>query len=72
MAEAYIYTAGPARALFFYGQDLIGVGKTLNDTTFDASITGEEVRGGPGNLLWGKYFHDSNLGIQITDVTCIA
>ena len=42
-------------------------GKTLSETTFDASITGEEVRGGPGNLLYGKYFHDSNLNIQITD-----
>ena len=42
-------------------------GKTLSDTTFDASITGEEVRGGPGNLLYGKYFHDPNLNIQITD-----
>ena len=64
---ANIFTAGPARALFFYGQQLIGVGKTLSETTFDASITGEEVRGGPGNLLYGKYFHDSNLNIQITD-----
>ena len=64
---ANIFTAGPARALFFYGQQLIGVGKTLSDTTFDSSITGEEVRGGPGNLLYGKYFHDSNLNIQITD-----
>ena len=64
---ANIFTAGPARALFFYGQQLIGVGKTMSDTTFDASITGEEVRGGPGNLLYGKYFHDSNLNIQITD-----
>lgn len=50
---ANIFTAGPARALFFYGQQLIGVGKTLSDTTFDTSITGEEVRGGPGNLLYG-------------------
>lgn len=64
---AYVFTAGPARALFFYGQQLIGVGKTLSETSFDASITGEEVRGGPGNLLYGKYFHDSNLNIQIID-----
>lgn len=64
---ANIFTAGPARALFFYGQQLIGVGKTLSDTTFDATITGEEVRGGPGNLLYGKYFHDSSLNISITD-----
>ncbi len=72
MSEAYKYTAGPARALFFYGQTLIGVGKTLSDTTFNSEITAEEVRGGPGNLLYGKYFHDSNLTIEITDVNCIA
>ena len=34
--------------------------KTLTDSTFDFSITGEEIRGGSGNALWGKYFHDSN------------
>lgn len=42
-------------------------GKTLSDTTFNSEITAEEVRGGPGNLLYGKYFHDSNLTIEITD-----
>jgi hypothetical protein len=62
-----IFTAGPARALFFYGQDLIGVGETLSDTTFDTSITAEEIRGGPGNLLYGQYFHDSSLTVSITD-----
>ena len=66
MAEK-IFTAGPARALFFYGQDLIGVGETLSDTTFDTSIAVEEVRGGPGNLLYGQYFHDSSLAVSITD-----
>lgn len=66
MAEK-IFTAGPARALFFYGQDLIGVGETLSDTTFDTSITAEEIRGGPGNLLYGQYFHDSSLTVSITD-----
>lgn len=67
MASANIFTAGPARALFFYGQDLIGVGTTLSDTTFDSSITAEEVRGGQGNLLYGQYFHDSSLTVSITD-----
>ena len=64
---ANIFTAGPARALFFYGQQLIGVGRTLSDTAFNSTITGEEVRGGQGNMLYGKYFHDSSLGIDITD-----
>ena len=66
MAEK-IFTAGPARALFFYGQDLIGVGETLSETTFDSSIAVEEVRGGPGNLLYGQYFHDSSLAVSIKD-----
>ena len=72
MAEVNIFTAGPARALFFYGQNLIGIGKTLSDTTFSTENTAEEVRGGPGNMLYGQYFHDSNLTVQITDVICIA
>ena len=65
--SANIFTAGPARALFFSGDQLIGIGKTLSDTTFNTSITAEEVRGGPGNLLYGQYFHDSSLTISITD-----
>ena len=67
MANQYQFLAGPGRALLFSGQTLIGVGKTFSETTFDASITGEEVRGGSGNLLFGKYFHDSNLNVTITD-----
>ena len=65
--SANIFTAGPARALFFSGDQLIGIGKTLSDTTFNTSITAEEVRGGPGNLLYGQYFHDSSLTFSITD-----
>lgn len=65
--SANIFTAGPARALFFSGDQLIGIGKTLSDTTFNTSITAEEVRGGPGNLLYGQYFHDSSLTVSITD-----
>ena len=64
MAEKYIYTAGPARALIFYGQNLIAVGNT--GITMD--LSNEEVRGGPGNLLYGKYFHDSSMNIEIEDV----
>ena len=41
--------------------------KTLTESTFNFSITGEEIRGGSGNALWGKYFHDSNLSVTLTD-----
>lgn len=46
--------------------------KTLTESTFNFSISAEEIRGGQGNALFGKYFHDSSLAITLTDVNCIA
>ena len=60
------------RALLFDGDNLIGVAKTLTESTFNFSISNEEIRGGQGNALFGKYFHDSNLAVTLTDVNCIA
>lgn len=41
--------------------------KTLTESTFDFTIASEEIRGGKGNALFGKYFHDSNVNITLTD-----
>lgn len=41
--------------------------KTLTDSTFDFSITAEDVRGGFGNALYGRYFHDSNMTVTLVD-----
>lgn len=41
--------------------------KTLTESTFNFSISNEEIRGGQGNALFGKYFHDSNLAITLVD-----
>ena len=61
------FLAGVGRALLFDGDNLIGVAKTLTESTFNFSISNEEIRGGQGNALFGKYFHDSNLAITLTD-----
>ena len=61
------FLAGVGRALLFSGDTLIGVAKTLTESTFNFSISSEDVRGGQGNALWGKYFHDSNLAVNLTD-----
>ncbi len=42
------FLAGVGRALLFKGNDLIGVATTLTESTFDFTITGEEIRGGQG------------------------
>lgn len=61
------FLAGVGRALLFKGNDLIGVARTLTESTFDFAITAEDVRGGLGNGLLGRYFHDSTLTATLTD-----
>ena len=61
------FLAGVARAILLRGNQIIGVAQTLTDSTLDFSITGEEIRGGQGNFLVGKYFHDSSLTVTLTD-----
>ena len=41
--------------------------KTLTESTFDFSITAEDVRGGQGNGLLGRYFHDYNMQVTLVD-----
>ena len=44
------FLAGAGRALVVRGNDLIGVAGTLAESTFDFSITAEDVRGGQGEI----------------------
>lgn len=61
------FLAGVGTALLFKGNELIGVAKTLTDSTFNFSNSAEDVRGGKGNGLLGRYFHDSSLTATLTD-----
>ena len=63
-----IFAAGSATALLFDGQNLWGVAKTLTDSTIDNTITAEELRAASGALLFGKYFHTSNMNVTLTNV----
>ena len=63
------FLAGPGIGLMFDESTnaLLGISKTFTENTFGFTITAEEVRGGPGNMLFGKYYHDANLTVSITD-----
>lgn len=62
------FTAGPGVALLLGADNsLLGMAKTLSDSSFSFSTTAEEIRGGAGNQLLGQYFHDGNLSITMTD-----
>lgn len=61
--------AGSANVDFFdpSNDTLMASSKTLIDSGLSMAITGEEARGGQGNILLGKYFHDSSFGLTLTD-----
>ena len=61
------FLAGVARAILLRGNTIIGVANTLITSGFDFTIASEEIRGGQGNGLFGKYFHDSALNVKIED-----
>lgn len=61
------FLAGVGRALILRGNELIGVASTLTDSSMDFAITGDEIRGGPGNVLLSRYFHDSSLTVNLVD-----
>ena len=46
---------------------LILTSKTLTEEGLNFSSTAEEARGGAGNSLLGKYYHDSSFSLTLTD-----
>lgn len=67
MAKGII--AGSAVVDFFDPSNdaLMASSKTLIDSGLNMGISGEEARGGQGNILLGKYYHDSSFGLTLTD-----
>lgn len=61
------FLAGTGTALLFKGQNLIGVAKTLTESSLSFAVTAEEIRAGRGNALFGRYFHDSSMTVTLTD-----
>lgn len=62
------FLAGVATAELFKGDELFASARTLLDSSITIGITPEEIRGGEGNALWGKYFHDSSFDMKLTDI----
>ena len=46
---------------------LISTSKTLTESAINMGVTAEEARGGQGNMLLGKYYHDTSFGLNLTD-----
>lgn len=60
--------AGSADVDFFdSNNNIIAHSRTLTDSGLNMAINSEEARGGQGNILLGKYYHDSSFGLELTD-----
>lgn len=62
------FLAGPADVDIFVGNNLIATATTLLDSSLTIGSSAEDVRGGIGAKLLGKYFHTSTFDVALTDV----
>lgn len=61
------FLANVMDAYVYAGDQLLFTSKALTDSSISISVTAEEVRGGKGNKLIGRYFHDSGFGLTLQD-----
>ena len=61
------FLANVMDAYVYAGDQLLFTSKALTDSSISIGITAEEVRGGKGNRLIGRYFHDSSFGLTLQD-----
>lgn len=62
-----VFLAGVATAEIFDGSTLFASARTLIDSSITIGVTAEDVRGGEGAALIGKYFHTTTFDLKMTD-----
>lgn len=65
--KSLIASVGTVRLFDPSTNALIVTAKTLTDSGLNLGVTAEEARGGQGNVLLGKYYHDTSFGLTLTD-----
>lgn len=68
MPKVKTILAGVADASVFAGSDLLLEAKALTESSISIGLTAEEIRGGKGAQLVGRYFHSSSFEVTLTDV----
>lgn len=67
MAKTQAFLANVMDAFVYAGDELLFTSKALTDSSISIGITAEEVRGGKGNKLIGRFFHDSTFSLELQD-----
>lgn len=58
---------GVANVDIFSGDELVGTATTLTDSSLTIGLSTEDIRGGQGAALLGRYFHTSTFELTLTD-----
>ena len=61
------FLANVMDAYVYAGDQLLFTSKALTDSSISISVTAEEIRGGKGNKLIGRFFHDSGFSLSLQD-----
>lgn len=68
MASKYLFTAGVANAKIFVGDTLVLNASTLSTSSINFNVSSTQLRGGQSNALFGQYFYDSAMTVDLTDI----
>jgi len=66
MTEKFLVSVGDVRG-YDSNQNLLFVGKTLIDSSFEQTLGSTPIRGGKGNALLNVYYHTAEVKLTITD-----
>lgn len=67
MAKTKAFLANVMDAYVYSQNQLLFTSKALTDSSISIGVTAEEIRGGKGNKLIGRFFHDSTFGLTLQD-----
>lgn len=67
MGKVKTILAGVADAYVFAGTELLLEATALTDSSISIGLTAEEIRGGKGAQLFGRYFHTSTFSVELQD-----
>lgn len=67
MAKTKVFLANVMDAYVYSQSQLLFTSKALTDSSISIGVTAEEIRGGKGNKLIGRFFHDSTFGLELQD-----
>ena len=64
----YLFSGGVANVTIYDGDQLLINGNTLSASSINFNVSSTPIRGGQSNALYGQYFYDSSMAVNVTDI----